>query len=67
MAKTPAQLQVYVGGKWKTLARATADAKGLLSFRVTLKEKGTLGYRVWWPGDSVTWAAASKTVKIKAK
>lgn len=64
-ANSPAQLQIYKNGKWKNLATARCDARGVLSFKVTLKDKGTYKYRVRWPGNAVTAATQSKAVKIK--
>ncbi|HUR47942.1 MAG TPA: choice-of-anchor D domain-containing protein [Acidimicrobiales bacterium] len=66
-ANSPAQLQVYKNGKWKTLATARCATKGLLSFKVKLKDKGTYNYRVQWLGSAVTVAGPSKSVKIRVK
>jgi hypothetical protein len=66
-ANSPAQLQVYLKGKWKNLATARCNAKGVLVFKVKLKDKGTYKYRVRWPGNAVTVAGQSKAVKIKVK
>lgn len=70
---TPAQpnssgkFQVYRGGKWKNLGSARCDATGVLRFKVKLTDRGIFKYRVWWPGNAVTVAGYSKTVKIRVK
>ena len=61
-ARTGLLLQVKRKGTWETLAVSICSAKGVVTFNVKLKNKGTYSYRVYWQGGFGTYAAASNTV-----
>lgn len=61
------KLQRRVGGRWITVKTITTGANGRFSTRTKTGSAGLRRYRVFFPGDATTLAAASNTVAVRVR